>query len=69
MRHRRHTFAVRALEASPDGRDRIGQHMLALSTYLGHTHVADTFWYLESTPQLMADIANACKHFVKGETS
>lgn len=65
----RHTFAVRSLEACPDGRDRIGQHMLALSTYLGHTHVADTFWYLESTPQLTADIANACEHFVKGETS
>jgi integrase/recombinase XerD len=30
----RHTFAVRALEACPDDRDRITQHMVALSTYL-----------------------------------
>ena len=27
----RHTFAVRALESSPTGRQRIGQHMLALA--------------------------------------
>src|SRR4051794_26724234 len=30
----RHTFAVRALESSPTGRQRIGRHMLALATYL-----------------------------------
>jgi site-specific recombinase XerD len=54
----RHTFAVRALEACPDGRDRVAQHMLALTTYLGHTHVADTYWYLQATPRLMRDIAD-----------
>jgi integrase len=57
----RHTFAVRALEASPDGRDRIAQHMLALTTYLGHTSVVDTYWYLRATPPLMRDIADACE--------
>ena len=41
----RHTFAVRALQACPDGRDAITRHMLALSTYLGHAKVADTYWY------------------------
>lgn len=55
----RHTFAVRALETSPDGRDRIGQHMRALSTYLGHSNVADTYLYLQATPRLMHDIADA----------
>lgn len=54
----RHTFAVRALEACPDGRDRIAQHMLALATYLGHSHVTDTYWYLQATPRLMRDIAD-----------
>jgi hypothetical protein len=24
--------------------------MVALSTYLGHTNVTDTYWYLEATP-------------------
>jgi hypothetical protein len=40
--------------------------MLALSTYLGHTNIADTYWYLEATPQLMADIAQACEIFIQG---
>ena len=25
-----------------------------LATWLGHTHVADTCWYLSASPQLMA---------------
>jgi integrase/recombinase XerD len=62
----RHTFAVRALETSPDDRDRITQHMLALSTYLGHGHVAHTYWYLEATPQLMRDVSERCERFVTG---
>jgi integrase len=62
----RHTFAVRALEASPETRDAIGRHTLALTTYMGHTCVASTYWYLESTPQLMADIARSCATFLYG---
>jgi integrase/recombinase XerD len=62
----RHTFTVRALEACPDDRDRITQHMVALSTYLGHGHVAHTYWYLEATPQLMRDISERCERFVAG---
>jgi integrase len=65
----RHTFAVRALQACPDDRDRIGQHMLALSTYLGHARVTDTYWYLQAVPELMVDIAHASENFVKGEMS
>jgi integrase/recombinase XerD len=63
----RHTFAVRVLESCPDGRDHITKHMLALSTYLGHSKVAYTYWYLEATPELMANIAKRCESFVKGE--
>jgi integrase/recombinase XerD len=62
----RHTFAVRALEASPDGRQRIAKHMLALSTYLGHSKVSYTYWYLEATPELMAGIAVRCESLVTG---
>ena len=65
----RHTFAVRALEGSPETREAVGRHTLALATYLGHACVLDTFWYLETTPQLMTDIANACETFMHGETS
>ena len=62
----RHTFAVRALEASPAGRQRIGQHMLALATYLGHANIYDTYWYLETTPELLRDIAAAGETFYCG---
>jgi integrase/recombinase XerD len=33
--------------------------MTALSTYLGHTHVMGTYWYLEATPFLLQQIAEA----------
>ena len=62
----RHTFAVRALERSPAGRQRIGQHMLALATYMGHANIYDTYWYLETTPELLRDIATAGEAFYWG---
>ncbi len=59
----RHSFAVRALEACPEGRDDVGQHMLALSTYMGHASIKCTYWYLQVTPHLMQDISVACEAF------
>jgi len=61
----RFSFAVRALETCPEGRDNVGRHMLALSTYMGHTHIRYTYWYLQATPHLMRDIAEACDRFLK----
>jgi integrase/recombinase XerD len=63
----RHTFAVRALESSPTGRQRIGQHMLALATYLGHVNINATYWYLETTPELLREIAIVTESFLQGE--
>ena len=65
----RHTFAVRALESSPTGRQRIGQHMLALATYRGHVNIDATYWYLETTPELLRDIAVVAENFVQGGRS
>jgi integrase len=62
----RHTFAVRVLETCPCDRQNVGRQILALSTYMGHAHVADTYWYLEATPQLLGDIAAAWETFVQG---
>jgi len=62
----RHTFALRALQATPAGRQRIGQHMLALSTYLGHVSIDSTYWYLESSPELLVDIAAAGEAYLDG---
>ena len=65
----RHRFATRALEACSDTRNHVGPHMLALTTYLGHAHGKSTYWYLQSTLRLMADIAARCEDFVWGEPS
>jgi integrase len=62
----RHTFASRALQSTPAGRQRIGQHMLALATYLGHVSIDSTYWYLESTPELLTDIAAAGEAYLGG---
>jgi len=63
----RHLFAVRALEKCSGDYDRVTRQILALSTYLGHAHVTDTYWYLQATPRLMACIADACELFIQGE--
>ncbi|MEE9254138.1 MAG: tyrosine-type recombinase/integrase [Pseudomonadales bacterium] len=65
----RHTFAVRALESAPDQRNRIDRHMLAVSTYLGHGCVSDTYWYFQATPALMAQVADTCQRHFEGEQS
>ena len=57
----RHTFAVRSLEQCSGDRKAVSRHMTALSTYLGHTHVTDTYWYLEATPFLLRQIAEAAE--------
>lgn len=55
----RHTFAVRSLEQCRYDRAAVARHIVALSTYLGHAHVTDTYWYLHATPTLMGQIAEA----------
>ena len=49
----RHRFAVRTLihwyRAGLD----VERELPKLSTYLGHVHVNDTYWYVESVPELL----------------
>lgn len=53
----RHTFAVRTLlDWYRDGAD-VAAHMPLLSTYLGHVHPANTYWYLSAAPELLALVA------------
>jgi site-specific recombinase XerD len=50
----RHTFACNFLmRRYREGRD-MSTAIADLSTYLGHIVVADTYWYLECVPELMA---------------
>lgn len=65
----RHSFASHALTRCGANRDHVDQHMLALSTYLGHSSLASTYWYLEQTPELLRDIATACENESEGKHS
>jgi integrase len=62
----RHTFAVRSLEQCGHDRMAVARHIVALSTYLGHAHVTDTYWYLQATPVLMGQIAEAGEALLAG---
>jgi integrase len=57
----RHTVATRALEQCPKGREAVARHFVALATYLGHADITYTYWYLEATPELMTDLADAAE--------
>jgi integrase len=63
----RHTFAVRSLEGCPRNAAAVSRHIVGLSTYLGHAHVTDTYWYLQASPALMTDIADAGEALQRGE--
>jgi integrase len=62
----RHTFAVRSLEQCRGDREAVRRHMVALSTYLGHAHISDTYWYLQATPALLRDVAAASEALARG---
>ena len=57
----RHTFAVRRLLGWYEEGVEVGQRIVALSTYLGHVKVKDTYWYLTATPELLAATARRCE--------
>ncbi len=64
----RHTVATRALEQCPTDRAAVARHFVALATYLGHTDITHTYWYLEATPELMTGLADAAETlFGRGE--
>ncbi len=65
----RHTFAVRSLERCAGDAAAVRRHATALSTYLGHAHVSDTYWYLQATPLLMSQIAEVAESLQQGEPS
>jgi integrase len=49
----RHRFAAQTLvEWYRAGLD-AERELPKLATYLGHVHVADTYWYLEAVPELL----------------
>ncbi|MFE3003450.1 integrase, partial [Nocardia sp. NPDC059246] len=49
----RHSFAMRTLLEWQQSGVSVDERIAVLSTYLGHIAPADTYWYLEASPQLM----------------
>lgn len=50
----RHRFAVETLLRWYRSGEDVRRRLPILSTYIGHSHVTDTYWYLSNTPELMA---------------
>ncbi len=66
----RHSFCVRSLEAAVAAeRNDVNRHMLALGTYVGHSKVSSTYWYLEATPTLLRQVAEAAENAHMGRLS
>ena len=66
----RHSFCVRSLEAAiASDRDSVNRHLLALSTYVGHTSMSSTYWYLEATPLLLRQVARQTERAYAGRAS
>jgi integrase/recombinase XerD len=50
----RHTFICRRVQLWHEHGTEIDNAMVALSTYVGHAKVSDTYWYLTAAPDLMS---------------
>jgi integrase len=62
----RHTFIVTStLHSYRQGTD-VGRTVLALSAYVGHAKVSDTYWYFTGVPELMAIAAERFHSFAQG---
>jgi integrase len=59
----RHSFAARRmLKWYQEGAD-LNTKILALSTYLGHVEIRDTYWYLSAVPELLAIVSERFENF------
>jgi integrase len=59
----RHSFVCRRVALWQEAGVDLGNAMLALSTYVGHAKVSDTYWYLTAVPALMAVAARRFELF------
>ena len=59
----RHTFAVKRLLKWVEEGKNPDRKMLALSVYLGHAQVTDTYWYLSAVPALLAVVSKRFENF------
>lgn len=62
----RHTFITGRLALWQANGTDIDHATLALSTYVGHANVTDTYWYLTATPELMETAGSRFEAFAQG---
>ena len=63
----RHSYAVRTLVRWYRAGEDVEQLLPVLSTYLGHTHTRDTYWYLSASPELIGQAASRLEARWAGE--
>jgi integrase len=61
----RHTFICRRVRLWHEHGTDIDNAMVALSTYVGHAKVSDTYWYLTAAPDLMSVAGRRFEQFVE----
>jgi integrase/recombinase XerD len=69
LRVLRHTFACQRLLAWYRQGVDVNQRVHALSTYLGHSKVSDTYWYLSGIPALLAVAGRRFRGFSTSEVT
>lgn len=60
----RHSFACRRLLRWYRNGENVNHRIAALSTYLGHSNVTSTYWYLTAVPELLAIAASRFERFM-----
>lgn len=63
----RHTFATRRILKWYEDGANLDVKILALSTYLGHAQIRDTYWYLSAVPELLAIVSERFDNFANKE--
>ena len=62
----RHSFAVRTVIDAYRADADVAARLPLLSTYLGHVHPGNTYWYLSAAPELLALAANRLERNLEG---
>ena len=57
----RHYFAIQTMLRWYRTGVNVEAHLAELSTYLGHCHVRDTYWYLSAVPELLQLATERCR--------
>jgi integrase len=65
----RHGFAIRVIESCSGDRTVVDAHLLALMTYMGHSRIDSTYWYLHATPHMLTQISDMSEMLSEGGQS